>query len=74
MACIRDYPADIANYTKRFTFREMVYVSDHTVGWELYRMANPRILEKHLCPDREADNPDSGPFAVIPEELYDVIV
>lgn len=73
LMCVRDYPASIDEYVRRFGDREMKYVSDHTSGWELYHRAEPRILEKHLCPEREPDNPDSGTFAVTPEELKEIM-
>lgn len=66
--CVRKYPADISDYITR-----SIYVSDHTVGWYLFRDWNPEKIEKHLCPAHEPDNPDSGPFAVTPEELREVI-
>lgn len=67
--CVRKYPALITDYL----FPGGLNYSDHTVGWELFNKANPKIIEKHLCPKREADNPDSGPFSVTPEELREVI-
>jgi len=68
MICVPKYPADIKDYP----FGYEVY-SDHTVGWELFRTYNPRILEKHIVLERDPDNPDSGPFAILPEDLEGII-
>lgn len=73
MVCVPEYPADIVRYMEMFTDKEIKRVSDHTVGWELFRRADPIIIEKHLCPSRDVGNPDAGPFAVTPEELREVI-
>lgn len=72
LCCVSKYPAALEDYYY-VNDREIKYVSDHTVGWELMRRADPFILEKHLCPEREADNPDSGPFACTADELREVI-
>jgi sialic acid synthase SpsE len=69
LACVPKYPATIDDYEKEFTKAELLYISDHTVGWRLYNKYRPQIIEKHFVHVREPGNPDAGPFAVTPKEL-----
>lgn len=74
MACVSSYPASLAYYQARFMEEELrLAVSDHTEGWALWEKYQPKIIEKHFCLKRSADNPDSGPFAVTPDELREVL-
>jgi sialic acid synthase SpsE len=82
LACIPDYPAFIEDYEDAFDSKPNLCdgfvplcggISDHTSGWELYRQVNPTRIEKHFCLKRSPDNPDSGPFAVTPDELREVL-
>lgn len=77
-ACVRKYPASVSDYSNLIRETDGNYdyercISDHTAGWELLRTYRPEAFEKHLCPQREADNPDSGPFSVTVEDLREVI-
>jgi sialic acid synthase SpsE len=71
LACVRSYPADAAQYVHNFS--SLKVISDHTEGWGLYKRYLPVIIEKHFCLKRSSDNPDSGPFAVTPKELAEVL-
>lgn len=73
LACVSNYPATIVEYEDRFTGAELDCVSDHTVGWELFKKFNCSIIEKHFVHRREAGNPDAGPFAVTPDQLAEVL-
>lgn len=73
MACVPKYPATIAEYENHFTVDELKIVSDHTIGWNLYRKYNCDIIEKHFCLERDDYNPDSGMFAVTPDQLAEVL-
>jgi len=68
--CVRKYHADIEDYDGCWITDG---ISDHTVGWDLMRKYNPEILEKHIVLERDPDNPDSGPFAILPEDLEGII-
>lgn len=71
--CVSKYPAEIDDYLAG----DLAFVSDHTRGWALLHSAQredtPVIWEKHLCLERSPDNPDSGPFAVTPEDLEGIV-
>lgn len=69
LACIPEYPATIEQYENTFNTVELNCISDHTVGWKLYHKYQPQIIEKHYVHERNADNPDAGPFAVTQKEL-----
>ena len=73
LACVRKYPASLAEYEKAFTPQDLLRVSDHTVGWDLYYKYRPEIIEKHYVHERVPDNPDAGPFAVTPDQLGEVL-
>lgn len=64
MDCVPRYPAEIADYNL-----DSGLISDHTVGLELFEKAQPCIWEKHFVLKRDPKNPDSGPFAITPDEL-----
>lgn len=65
--CVSEYPAPISKYPARTT-----YLSDHTVGLELWHRNKPRIWEKHYkLPD--STGPDAGPFAITPSELKEIL-
>jgi sialic acid synthase SpsE len=73
LACVRKYPATLADYEAAFTPEQLRFVSDHTIGWELYNKYKPEIIEKHFVHERREGNPDAGPFAVTPEDLREVL-
>jgi len=70
--CVPQYPAQISEYLA-FSSEGRKMISDHSPGLDVWLNLKPDVWEKHLCPEREADNPDSGTFAVTPEELREVI-
>lgn len=70
LACISKYPAEIKEYEKVFPKNYLnTAISDHTLGWDLYKKYKPAILEKHFVLNRVQGNPDAGAFAVTPEDL-----
>jgi sialic acid synthase SpsE len=73
LACVRKYPASLESYEATFTKDELMYISDHTVGWGLFEKYTPKVIEKHYVHIREEGNPDAGPFAVTPEDLRAVL-
>jgi sialic acid synthase SpsE len=73
LACIPKYPAMVEEYEHTFTADELGYISDHSVGWDLYKRYNPAIIEKHIVHTRDPGNPDAGPFAITPDQLAEVM-
>jgi len=73
LACVPKYPALLKDYEDRFTPGQLKIVSDHTVGWRLFNKYRPDIIEKHFVLERDEKNPDSGPFAVTPKELEQIL-
>lgn len=72
--CVPKYPATLAEYEAAFAEHMLrASVSDHSPRLELWRKYKPQIFEKHIVLERDASNPDAGPFAVTPEELKEVI-
>jgi hypothetical protein len=64
--CVSKYPADIKDYP------DLQFLSDHTVGLELYHRNQPLIWEKHYkLPD--STGLDAGDFAITPEELKEIL-
>jgi sialic acid synthase SpsE len=71
LLCIPEYPAKLEDYERAGWCRGPI--SDHTPGLELWRKYQPIIWEKHFVLERSKDNPDSGVFAITPDELEEVI-
>ena len=67
LSCVPKYPADIRDYSWDTAF------SDHVEGLGLWKAYKPDIWEKHFCLERDPSNPDSGPFAITPEELREIL-
>lgn len=65
--CISKYPADISNYPLWVD-----YISDHTVGLELFHRNKPFIWEKHFKLS-DSTGLDAGDFAITPEELRSIL-
>ena len=42
-------------------------------GLNLWYEQKPAIWEKHFCLERDSGNPDSGPFAVTPNQLKEIL-
>ena len=72
MMCVPEYPATLTQYSVYSRYPPEV-VSDHTVGWGLLTEFEPEIIEKHVCLEHTPDNPDAGAFAVLPEELEEIL-
>ena len=70
LACVPTYPAKIEDYK----FPGRLYISDHTVGLELFKQEAPVVWEKHfVLKKNDPTNPDSmGGFALDPEELKQI--
>ena len=73
LLCVREYPAKAEDY-KLSPLIAPHGVSDHTVGWELFKsVETKRIWEKHVVPEHNDTNPDAGAFAVTPSELEEIL-
>jgi sialic acid synthase SpsE len=68
LCCIPEYPAKLSDYPPG----RQAY-SDHTPGLELWNYYHPPIWEKHFVLERTKGNPDSGVFAITPDQLKEVI-
>ena len=70
LACVPTYPAKIEDYK----FPGRLYISDHTVGLELFKQEAPVVWEKHfVLKKNDPTNPDSmGGFALDPEEIKQI--
>lgn len=66
LVCISEYPALLEEYEKEFKY--LNWVSDHTVGLELYKKHKPVIWEKHYKLE-DSTGLDAGCFAITMEEL-----
>jgi len=69
LTCVPEYPAQELDYKKGCH----LWISDHTVGWDLYKKYEPDILEKHVCLAHNDTNPDAGAFAVTVDELSEIL-
>jgi len=65
--CISEYPCDIKKYKGAGK-----YISDHTVGLDLYKKLKPKIWEKHYKLI-DSEGPDAGDFAITPQELATIL-
>jgi len=75
MACVPEYPAKKEKYKEIFGDMPLCgAISDHTVGFDLWHEYKPEIYECHyVLHKNKADNPDSGDFAVTPDELRQIL-
>jgi hypothetical protein len=73
LCCIRKYPATVSDYERTFCHDQLTRaISDHTVGLDLWRKYKPAVYERHFrLPD--STGPDAGPFAVTPNELWEIL-
>jgi sialic acid synthase SpsE len=75
LACVREYPAKSDDYVDRFSYEQLTRgISDHTdhsLGMMMYGY-KPELYETHFCLDWQ-DGPDTGPFALRPEQLRDML-
>lgn len=65
--CVSNYPANMGDYPER-----VLYISDHTVGLELFHRNKPFIWEKHYKLS-DSTGLDAGEFAITPEELREIL-
>jgi sialic acid synthase SpsE len=71
LACVPEYPADMNDYMGVEDFSSSY--SDHTIGLDLFEYATD-VWEKHFVLKRDdPNNPDSGPFSMIPEDLEQIL-
>lgn len=71
--CISEYPADICKYVQGMPLGYSTdYLSDHTIGLDLYKKYLPNIWEKHLKLS-DSTGLDAGPFAITPQELAEIL-
>lgn len=73
--CVPEYPAPKEKY-KELLDKDAYCnnISDHTVGLDLWHEYHPKIFEKHyVLHKNKPDNPDSGDFAVTPDELRSIL-
>ena len=72
LMCVRKYPSEISDY-QALGWTWANGISDHTVGWDMLKKYKPAILEKHIVLERDIHNPDSGAFAILPEDLEEIL-
>jgi hypothetical protein len=70
LSCIPKYPATPEEYIKKH--QNLFYISDHTVGFELWYTYKPAIWEVHYK-EPTSTGPDAGPFAKTLEDLKEVL-
>lgn len=77
MMCVSNYPAKISDYDLFYPdynrYAQGEYVSDHTVGLDLWHKCQPSIWECHFCLKHDVNNPDAGLFAKTPDELKEIL-
>ncbi len=66
--CVPQYPADITQYPSWDC-----YISDHTIGLDLWYRNIPEIWEKHYVLEHDNRNPDGGLWATTPDELRSIL-
>ena len=71
LRCVPKYPAE--KEESRYQGLHFENYSDHTSGLDLWYEQQPAIWEKHFCLESDLTNPDSGPFAVTPEQLKEIL-
>lgn len=72
MACISEYPADIKSYHNSFEYWHLRNISDHTVGFELFKIHKPSIIEWHYGLS-DSTGLDAGKFMKTPEQLIEIM-
>jgi hypothetical protein len=68
LVCIPEYPAKLSDYPEG-----LGNYSDHAPGLELWNREHPEIWEKHFVLERDPSNPDSGVFALTPDQLKEIL-
>jgi len=74
MYCVREYPANVHSYDYAWELG-CAFISDHTEGLGMFKehYTDTMAWEKHVCLEHTPDNPDAGAFAVLPEELEEIL-
>lgn len=73
LCCVSKYPATMDEYEKAFKPDALKKgISDHTIGWHLYKKYSPKMYEFHYCLD-DSDGLDAGPWARRPKELKELL-
>jgi sialic acid synthase SpsE len=81
LACVSKYPAEIKDYIDTFglinyrcesILSNLMRVSDHTIGLDLFKKYKPMIWEKHYKLS-DSTGLDAGEFAILPEELREIL-
>lgn len=70
--CVREYPAEAAEYERRYGRNLTLGISDHTDNFGLFHKYQPRYFECHYrLPD--SIGLDSGPWARTPSMLREIL-
>lgn len=79
LCCVREYPATVEQYVEGFTCDQLnAGISDHTDHSDhsdptpLLMAYMPKLYETHFCLDSQT-GPDTGPFALRPNQLRDML-
>lgn len=75
MFCVPKYPATLKEYEniEKIGFQSDGFISDHTVGLDLWHKYRPLHWECHVVLKRDKNNPDAGPWAKLPSDLEGVL-
>ena len=68
--CVPQYPAPPDEYMARV---DGCYISDHTIGLDIFKTKHPAIWEKHFILEDDPKNPDAAGHAIKPDLLKEVI-
>ena len=76
LCCVREYPAKLGHYEAQFTEEQLEAGisdhTDHTKGMDLIEIYRPKLYETHFCLESQT-GPDTGPFALRPNQLRDML-
>ena len=75
LLCVPEYPAKYWDYEilcQKYG-HYLDKVSDHTTDFRIWREWRPIVWERHFVLEHDPANPDSGPFAITPDQLKEVI-
>ena len=73
LCCISEYPAEVKSYVNSFSrYHLTVGISDHTIGFDLWREYKPVFWECHYRLE-DSTGLDAGPFAKTPKELRQIL-
>jgi sialic acid synthase SpsE len=72
MACVSEYPAEVKSYHFNFEYWHLRNISDHTTGFELFKIHKPSIIEWHYGLS-DSTGLDAGEFMKTPEKLMEIM-